>query len=87
MTYSGLQISDDIQVDAWLGGSLFPEVALPGSNGPESEQPIAKHIRFFAHMALDANHRYTFVWDSEGQAHWYQNGSFQNSWDTIPGKD
>lgn len=87
LTYSGLQISDDIQMDAWLGGSLFPEIELPGSNGPESVQPVTKHIRFFAHLALDSEHRYTFVWDSEGQAHWYQNGSFQNSWDTIISKD
>lgn len=87
LTYSGLQISDDIQMDAWLGGSLFPEVVLPGSNGPESVQPVARHIRFFAHLALDSQHRYTFVWDSEGQAHWYHNGSFQNSWDTIISKD
>lgn len=87
LTYSGLQISDDIQVDAWLGGSLFPEVELPQSNGPESVQPVAKHIRFFAHLALDSQHRYTFIWDSEGQAHWYHNGSFQNSWGTIISKD
>lgn len=87
LTYSGLQISDDIQVDAWLGGSLLQEENIPVSNGPENVQPIAKHIRFFAHLALDSEHRYTFVWDSEGQAHWYHNGSFQNSWDTITGKE
>lgn len=87
LTYSGLQLADDIQVDAWLGGSLLQAIELPLSSGPESVQPIEKHIRFFAHLALDEAHRYTFVWDSEGQAHWYLNGSFQNSWDTILGQN
>ena len=81
ISYSGLQFSDDIQIDAWLGGSIFSE--NEPATGTESILPITKHIRFFAHLALDEDHRYTFVWDSEGQAHWYWNGSFQNSWDLL----
>lgn len=86
LSYSGLQLSDDIQIDAWLGGALLASSEQPTTRGIESTQPIEKHIRFFAHLALDEDHQYTFVWDSEGQAHWYWNGSFQNSWDVLKEK-
>ena len=83
LAYSGLSFADGIQVDAWVGGPIIPTEARIAVSGIKSTEPVPRHVRFYAHLSLDSQRRYTFVWDSEGHAHWYWNGSFRNSWDAL----
>lgn len=83
ISYTGITLAEDIHLDAWVGGPLLPSDSSLLVSGVKSAQPIAKYITFFAHLSLDESHRFTFVWDSEGQAHWYWNGSFRNTWSVL----
>lgn len=82
ISYAGIDLGGNLRADTWVGGPMYPEIPLPSGQGPQSTEPVPPFIRFFAHLSLDEQHRYTFVWDSEGHAHWYWNGSFRSSWES-----